>query len=563
MMRRILLLPSARLLPLEPQVEFGEIPSAMVPLGSRPALHYIAEQYVRNDFHVVVSVHSQSDQVKRYVARHPELRASTIDVGHTESLGETILRTLETLNETDQLVINFADTFVADPLAGGNTVCYSQLDDVFRWTTFELDDERTIIRIVDKNQRKNTDGPLPVFVGVFAMDRAREFEVELSRALDRDAGIDPFYTAVQAYFNNLGRDEKSFQLVSDWRDFGHLDTYYFTKRAFGLNHRSFNSLILDGQRRTVRKSSSDVDKLSGEIQWYLKLPRDLAYIAPRVFDYSLDGAASFVELEFYAYPTLSDIYLFGDCETGLWRRIFRAVEWTMREMRLHRDEAADAVLVRSAMKEMYEDKTRKKLEQIAGREEFKQLSGFETRINGRTCFGILGVLERLPSVISSVNLYAQDHVAVIHGDLCLANILYDRRNDAVRLIDPRGRFGSFDTHGDPRYDLAKLSHSIEGDYDFLLNDLFDLACEGGDVRLRPHIDDRHEKVKKLFRGMFFDGGRPHEYEAVRLIEGLLFLSMVPLHPDRPRSQIAFLVRGLEIFSSVVEGRFRAMGVSQR
>ena len=37
---------------------------------------------------------------------------------------------------------------------------------------------------------------------------------------------------------------------------------------------------------------------------------------------------------------------------------------------------------------------------------------------------------------------------------------------------------------------------------------------------------------------------------VKLIESLLFLSMVPLHADRFASQEAFLARGLEIFNDV-------------
>jgi hypothetical protein len=40
---------------------------------------------------------------------------------------------------------------------------------------------------------------------------------------------------------------------------------------------------------------------------------------------------------------------------------------------------------------------------------------------------------------------------------------------------------------------------------------------------------------------------------VNVIESLLFLSMIPLHADRPRSQTAFLARGLELFTDAVHG----------
>ena len=54
-----------------------------------------------------------------------------------------------------------------------------------------------------------------------------------------------------------------------------------------------------------------------------------------------------------------------------------------------------------------------------------------------------------------------------HGDLCLSNILacYDGN---VRFIDPRG---SDSIWLDEYYDMAKLSQSIMGGYDFIINDI--------------------------------------------------------------------------------------------
>ena len=66
---------------------------------------------------------------------------------------------------------------------------------------------------------------------------------------------------------------------------------------------------------------------------------------------------------------------------------------------------------------------------------------------------------------------------VVHGDLCLSNILYDLRSRVCKLIDPRGSFGAAGIYGDPRYDVAKLYHSIYGLYDFITNDLFHVEIE--------------------------------------------------------------------------------------
>jgi len=116
-------------------------------------------------------------------------------------------------------------------------------------------------------------------------------------------------------------------------------------------------------------------------------------------------------------------------------------------------------------------------------------------------------------------------------------------------VDPRGSFGGFTMYGDPRYDLAKLSHSLHGDYDFLLNGLFRLEGEGPEVELTVLRRGSHEVVRRLF-GEWLAARAGAALPQIQLIESLLFLSMIPLHADRPDSQCAFLAQGLQLFSRI-------------
>ncbi len=549
-MNPILLLPSARLLPLELQAEFGAIATAMVPLDSRPALHYIAEPYVSCGYKVVVAVHESADQVDQYIQRHPEIDARAVRVGATRSLGETVLTTIEAFQTSpDRLVINFADTFVGDSLLGANTICYQDLEDVYRWTTFRLDDSGSM-SITEKNQPKFNQDLQHVFVGVFSIGDVAVFAVNLRKAIadQKDEVLDPFYLAIKSYFDNLRPDEKVFQRVADWRDFGHLDTYHATKKAFCLNHRWFNELVVDDRRGVVTKTSSDADKLKCEIEWYLKLPRRLQYLSPRVFDYSLDSSNAFVEMEYYGYPALSDVYLYGDCDLGAWNRVFDAIEWAVAELNSEKAAPRAPEQTIAAMRDMYETKTLRRLEGILHQSQFAAFREADIRINDKNCFGLERALSSLPDIIEDLRLYEHPQFTLIHGDLCLSNILFDRRNGIVRLIDPRGSFGETGIYGDPRYDWAKLCHSLSGDYDFFLNGLFDLKWSGTAIYFAAHLDQRHEAVKALFRQRLRN--TKLDEAQLRLIEALLFLSLAPLHNDRPRSQMAFLARGLEIFTAV-------------
>jgi hypothetical protein len=552
--QKLLLLPSSKLVPLELQIEFGAIPSGMIPLSSQPAIRYIAAPYVEQGYNVIVAVHEQAEQINRYIQNHPELQAETVDVGVTKSLGETIQRTLETLeNLPQQLVINFGDTYIGDAPTGNNVIFYKNQDDVFRWTTFEKDDNGRLIQILDKNQEKSDFGSLPVFVGVFAIGDVSSFFTKLQVAVENrtsEQALDPFYAALMAYFNDLPASEKIFQEVQDWRDFGHLDTYHTTKKLFCINQRYFNQVKVDARRGIVRKSSQDVQKFIHEINWYLRLPKTIKYMAPRVFDYSLDHADPYVEMEFYGYPALNDMYMFGDCDMGVWSQVFGSIRNLVQEMRQYHLKPEGPDTLKGAMQDIYYEKTLKRLKPILDDERFAPFCGDSIRINGVACAGLRKVLDTLPDVIDAVNLYECEYFTIIHGDLCLSNILYDRANRIIRLIDPRGTFGVFDIYGDPRYDLAKLSHSIEGDYDFFSNGLFDSHWEGQDFYCRPQLDKRHERVKAIFRSRLLND-QMECYREVKLIESLLFLSMVPLHADRHASQLAFLARGLEIYTGIL------------
>ena len=127
---------------------------------------------------------------------------------------------------------------------------------------------------------------------------------------------------------------------------------------------------------------------------------------------------------------------------------------------------------------MYLGKTRKRLENMTAPESLLALVHHQgmVKINDRevpNIDGLWGVLER------EVDRMAENvRGCVVHGDLCLSNILYDLRSRICKLLDPRGSFGAAGIYGDPRYDVAKLYHSIYGLYDFIANDLFHVSING-------------------------------------------------------------------------------------
>jgi hypothetical protein len=142
--------------------------------------------------------------------------------------------------------------------------------------------------------------------------------------------------------------------------------------------------------------------------------------------------------------------------------------------------------------------------------------------------------------------------SVIHGDLCLSNIL--RSGDSITLIDPRGRFGSAGIYGDLRYDIAKLHHSVVGGYDHLVAGqfCFDIASAG--INFELQFTRRQLAIADLYRDNILCDWSADEIE---LISGLIFAGLAPLHREAPARQMAFLLRATQLLSSVLDGTLRS------
>jgi hypothetical protein len=147
---------------------------------------------------------------------------------------------------------------------------------------------------------------------------------------------------------------------------------------------------------------------------------------------------------------------------------------------------------------------------------------------------------------------------VLHGDLCLSNILFESRLGRIKVIDPRGlnARGKFSFYGDLRYDLAKLTHSVVGLYDHILAGAYYLerkySSDFCSFELEIHIDERVKSVQNAFIDReFLPGLKPLDVIPITI---LLFISMLPLHADEPRRQDALLANALRLYVMFINGK---------
>ena len=96
-------------------------------------------------------------------------------------------------------------------------------------------------------------------------------------------------------------------------------------------------------------------------------------------------------------------------------------------------------------------------------------------------------------------------------------------------------------------DVAKLSHSVCGSYDFFNNALFDVRI-GEDFSPELELPFENARYINIFRRKLEESG--FDYLSVRIYEVSLFLSMLPLHMDNPLKVLAFILNAKKILEEI-------------
>jgi hypothetical protein len=539
----VVLIPTSRLVDAEMQLEVGRIPPALIPLRGKPLYLSILEKYSQlpGTTQTIFAASEGKELLQASLTLSGIKNAELIQIPSLPDLGAAILHTLEQVNlaACDNLFINFGDTLVdASIECDADTIFYDDLRESFRWTSFE-EKAAKITKITDKGIVDDST-QRHVFCGVFLIKKPQEFLACLSQVRTSDK-IGRFYAALQLYLD--GRPYR-LQKVDEWHDFGHVDNYYHERKK-SLNKRFFNQLSVDANRPIIIKKSEQVEKFAGEIQWYLDLPPALKPYIPQVFDYALAGRDSYVQMEFYGYPTVGELLLSGGHSLGIWNHVFDAIFRVMRDMQAHRH-FPEASYIASAVKDMYVNKTSDRLDRLRQHPVLGKFFSRDIIVNKRHYPCLNEILDDLRSNWQRLIPSAR-YLSIIHGDFCASNILFDPRSRIIKLIDARGKFGDSAMYGDYRYDLAKLSHSFNGCYEMIVNDSFFAVCEDNAISYTINSSAYQNSVADMFNHRM-SSEYSQDREAVRLVESILFLSMLPLHSDYLNRQIVMLATGVEKYT---------------
>ncbi|HUE66437.1 MAG TPA: phosphotransferase [Rhizomicrobium sp.] len=522
------LIASAAYINQEMAAEFGPLPPAFLPLGNARLFCIQADLLRRIADRVFLSL-PQSFRIRVHDSRLlADLGVTVVRIPDGLTLADSLMVALAQCPGSDeQLYILHGDTlFLGLKSFPSDGLSVHADEHPYPWAQM---DQREPVRLSPVGE--GTKSGVPLVSGLFAFSDGAEFLRCLGEARSG------FLAAINLYAARCP-DFDGVENCGQWLDVGHLNTYYASRRTI-TTERAFNNLTIT--HHAVCKTSAQAEKMDAEAFWYENLPPPLKGHVPAFLGRTgTDNNRAGYYLRYEYLCPLSDLFVFGAVSPDMWRQILSSCADVLAEMRAHKPrKAADGWF--SAL---YRGKTLERFQRFA------RDTGIDPdhawTLNGRPLPAPKVLIEEMADIVGPPG---EEDAGILHGDFCFSNILYDFRRGSVTLIDPRGFVepGKPAIFGDTRYDVGKLHHSVLGRYDFILAGYFALK------RVAPYAflfevsgPDCHDAVERVFRERICDGD-PARERVAGAISVLLHLSMLPLHAEAPRRQLALLANGYRLY----------------
>jgi hypothetical protein len=285
--------------------------------------------------------------------------------------------------------------------------------------------------------------------------------------------------------------------------------------------------------------------MQAEALWLAGVPSSILPYCVRLIDSGEDADGTcFYETEYEYIPTVAELFVYGLNPRPTWSAIMASCEEFLQICAAVAGPSSGA----KSLKALTEIKTASRLTRFA------RASGFdihaETRLGGRPLPSLASIADRLADILAAS---PANTGSVMHGDLCFSNILFNARTRRIRVIDPRGyvEAGVPTIFGDARYDLAKLAHSIVGRYDQIVAGRYVSDRRGHQFEITFEALPHGDWLSDLLGDIVIHGTRGDSLDITAIMIGL-FLSMLPLHDDRPDRQNAFIANALRLYADMEE-----------
>jgi len=521
---------------------FGSIPSGLIPLNGKPVIFRIIDKLLDEGFRkIYITVGYKKEIIQEIISKQykKKVELEFITTEFNRPPGNSIKTAINYCKEKNLLII-LGDTLIENDLTelsgkGNSFVLVSQkFEKPKNWCVITEEDQK-INEIFDKEKNLTKTDKHYVLVGGYFFNDIKLLRKTLT-SLDKEKKIE-ISSIIEKYKNE---SDIAVELAEQWHDVGHLENYFTTKQ-FLLKTRYFNFLQFDELEENVTKKSENENKLINEINWYKKIPKEISKLVPKVLDSDISNEP-YLKLEYIKYPTLADIWLYSNFSSDFWMKIIDGLFEIISKFNRYYDDVST-----QDYDSIYFEKTITRIEELTKSNDlFKEIFYDDfILINGKKFKNWSMIKSEIRTKIN--NLYKKEDNCLIHGDLYFSNILYDSKNKNFKLIDPRGKWGK-GIAGDIKYDIAKLRHSVVGGFDTITNGLYSATYD----KKNGIIFDLYKPKNYQVIYQKLDSKIKHRWniDQIKMIEGLLFISMLPLHKDNLERQLALYSVGIQRLNEI-------------
>lgn len=494
--------------------EFGNLPPAMLPVQSARLYSHQLKLF-EDEEKVFLSLPKSYEIEWSDVEELKQKGVEIIRVPDNITLGHSVIYCLNIVGDYDSpLRILHGDTLFESLSNEIDIYAVARREDDYKWANVNNGEIESL-----------------VYAGYFSFSSPRQLIRSIAES-DYD-----FMNGIESYSKSIPMKK---WITDTWKDFGLVNSYYRSVSKM-TTERAFNSL--EATKYSITKYSKDSFKIFSEAHWFKNMPIKLRHYVPVVWEEGIDeGGRGFYTIEYYYLSSLSNLFVFGGNSIYTWYEVLEACKGFLNDLTKYQPNNKEDIAKSNDL--LFASKTRSRLLNYCIENDVDMNKPF--LINGEHVPSLSYIIDDLEK---HIKYNAEEFVNIMHGDFCFSNILYDFKTKSIKVLDPRGcdANGNESEYGDLRYDVAKLAHSILGLYDFIIGGRYQYKeHDRYNLTLRFGISREIHLLQKRFMESKFGG-----YDLTSLstypIMIFLFLSMLPLHSDRPDRQKAMLANALRLY----------------
>ena len=480
----------------------SSINKALLPINHKPVLSHIIDKFDSN-IEFVIAIGHKGHQIKEYISHaHPNLKVKFVNVDKTAGPGSGPGYSLLLCEKFLKcpFIFSTSDTLVVENVPKPNENWFgvapiSPKRDTENYCTVKID-KNFITQIDDKTKNDNNF----LFTGLAAV---KDYKIFFSNLKYNQGHIQNEIQVSNGFKGLLNKGLKSIGFT--WYDTGSYENYKFTSEVYSDEPFDFsksNEFIFFKDKKVI-KYFDDKDILKNRFNRSKKL-KGLVPKINKVSEnfYSYNKIEGNVLYEVLSEKKLKDFLIW--LNKNLWKKINGVSKKKFQHL----------------CHDFYYKKTFQRINSFRNKSKIIDQEFIINEIKHKKLSYYLGLIDW--------NLLCEGVPVRFHGDLQFDNIIFNKnKTKPFTLIDWRHAFSSNIDYGDIYYDLAKLYGGIIISYKNIKKGLFKFDISGNEIYYSYSLENNLIETKEIFENFLIK--KNYDIKKVKILAGLIFLNMSPLH----------------------------------